>query len=607
MTTKEIFTLQYKNLYALPILHYNMEMAAQVKLAFDHLKPDCVAVEFAETMHLQLLHAASRLPDISVVSAENTNGKALYYLCEPCDAGFEALRSALEHQIPAYCIDLDIEDYPNFKDRLPDPYAIRQIGLKQYYSLFCAHAKKLQKPAQDVQREIYMARRLKELSLQYEKVLFIGGMLHVNSILEHIDQNVFPKQSAIVRQNIQVHALTEESSREVMIEYGWISQAYEEARQNNKDFPPDRHQLIYQLYKTSGHQLQKKNSESLPGYSLRQLMKFSRNYALVKSQLMPNLFQILSSARACAGHNYAYETWLLATHYPFRKNIDNLPEIKLTIEEIWGHSKHLRFHLKQPSRKSKFMQVRKKDRPHAQFNPPSAFSICSYPPEDVVVERFGDFLKKKGTLILSEDAARTMPFSTGLEDGIDIKETIRHFFEHKLYVKINGRPPGAAGSVVIVFDEDLTEEHEKQEIEKYPWKVTWLGEHSQESDMAFYATDMKQNVVGPGISRCEYGGFMMSSPPRRMFDIWNDEDYTECRSKAEVLLMAAIDYAIKPIIVYVAKKPPRTKMKSFAARYGKKIVYIPIGQLSPVTLNKLRIFHVLDGYDKREIAGDYIF
>ena len=71
--------------------------------------------------------------------------------------------------------------------------------------------------------------------------------------------------------------------------------------------------------------------------------------------------------------------------------------------------------------------------------------------------------------------------------------------------------------------------------------------------------------------------------------------------------MAAIDYAVKPVIVYVASKPPRTALKSFARRYGKKMVYIPIGQLSPITLNKLRVFHVLDGHDKRKIADEYIF
>ena len=100
---------------------------------------------------------------------------------------------------------------------------------------------------------------------------------------------------------------------------------------------------------------------------------------------------------------------------------------------------------------------------------------------------------------------------------------------------------------------------------------------------------------------------MMSYPPRRMFDIWHDPDYLECRTKAETLLMAAIDYSVKPLIVYVAAKPPRTFMKSFAKRYGKKVVFIPIGQLSPVTLNKLRVFHVLDGHDKRNVADEYIY
>jgi hypothetical protein len=192
-----------------------------------------------------------------------------------------------------------------------------------------------------------------------------------------------------------------------------------------------------------------------------------------------------------------------------------------------------------------------------------------------------------------------------MEEGIDTKETIRHWHEGNLYVKTKGKPPSGVGSVCVIFDEDQPQEG-KQYQEKYPWHTTWLGEHQQESDMAFYATSMANQVVGPGISRCEYGGFMMSYPPRRMMNIWTDSDYQECRSKAEVLLMAAIDYAVKPVIVYVASTPPRSILKSFARRFGKKIVYIPIGQLSPVTLNKLRIFHVLDGHDKRLIADEYI-
>ncbi len=36
--------------------------------------------------------------------------------------------------------------------------------------------------------------------------------------------------------------------------------------------------------------------------------------------------------------------------------------------------------------------------------------------------------------------------------------------------------------------------------------MTWLGEHSQESDMAFYSTPPGVDVVGPGISRMEHAG-----------------------------------------------------------------------------------------------------
>ena len=43
--------------------------------------------------------------------------------------------------------------------------------------------------------------------------------------------------------------------------------------------------------------------------------------------------------------------------------------------------------------------------------------------------------------------------------------------------------------------------------------------------MAFYSTFPFDNIVGPGIGRAEYGGLLMTLPPRRLFDIWSDTDY----------------------------------------------------------------------------------
>ena len=503
MSLGDVFTVQRGNIYAVPIIHYNMEIAAQVHLAFEAIKPDCVVVELAETMQLQLLHAASRLPDISVVITYDKKNNPIYYLCEPCDGSFEGLRCALEARIPAFCIDLDVDEYPDIRENLPDPYSIQRIGLRQYYEVYRKNvlAQHIPKPKIDLDRELFMARRLKELSLSYDKILFIGGMAHVEHVLKLTDNKSFPELAPATRSVVELCTLTEKSCREALAEFGWISRQYEEARKqlNELPFPPDRQKLIFQLYKESAEIYKSRTGNPFPGYNLRNIMKFVRNYALIYRKLMPDIFQILTAAKGCVDHNYAYEVWELATEYPFLRNVDSLLELDLSIDQIWGHSKIIRFHLKAPTRKGHFFQHRRKDRSQFRFEPPGRFSICSHPPEDIVVENFGKFLQKKGTQIFTEEGARTVPFSSSLEDGIDTKETIRHWAEKKLYVRMKGKPPGGVGSVVVIFDEDSPQNNEEKPFrEKYPWRTTWLGEHDQESDMSFYATQMGANDGGAG-------------------------------------------------------------------------------------------------------------
>lgn len=594
------FWIQKDNIYAVPALHYNMESAQCIRRAFEKIRPDCVAVEIPESFQNCALQAAARLPDISVLSVEE--GK-LFYLAEPCEGLFEALRSALEVSCDAYCIDLDVENYPQYKDPLPDPYSITHIGLESYFNAFQNFFKLQKKDPLDNERELFMAKRLKTLSFSYDRILFIAGFSHIQSVLDHLELPSFPDSFEEEKRAVKLFTLTEESCRDVLGEFGWISSAYEEWRSSHSEGFLDRQKLIFSLLKESARKYSESTGLDFPSYNMRNLMKFLRNYAHLHGRLMPDLFELLSSARACVDPNFAYETWLLATRTPFLKNIDNLPKLNLSVEELWGASKILKFHLKRKNTKSLSFRKRKKDQKDIKFLPPSTFSICSFPPEDVVIEKFGEKLKKQGNLLLSEQNTRTLPFVSSFEDGLDTKETIRNWHKGALYVKSFGRPSEAPSSLVVIFSEDF-EENSK---EKFSWKTTWIGEHSQESDMAFYATHPISNVVGPGISRCEYGGFMMTSPPRRLYDIWSDPDYEDCFSKAEVLLRAAIDYAVKPVIVYVASKPPKLKLKNYAARFGKKVIYIPRGGLSHSQLGKIRFFHVLDGHDKREIAGDYIF
>jgi len=191
------------------------------------------------------------------------------------------------------------------------------------------------------------------------------------------------------------------------------------------------------------------------------------------------------------------------------------------------------------------------------------------------------------------------PFPTSVLDGIDLRETIRRWHEGRLWVRETERVAGNAGAVVVIFDEDP--------LDRYPWLTTWLGEHSNESDMAFYSTPPFDNLVGPGIGRAEYGGFLMTLPPGRLMDVWTDPDYDFAETKAERLLLAALDYSLDRLVVYAAARPPRAIFRQIAARLGRQIVYIPLGALSPEKLRKIRVLHVLDSHERRRIASRYIW
>jgi hypothetical protein len=335
------------------------------------------------------------------------------------------------------------------------------------------------------------------------------------------------------------------------------------------------------------------------------LARFSRNLSIASGRLVPDLFDLLASARSCVGDNYAWELHRLAVACPGQAEaVADLPTARIRAEELYDGTRRLRIRRrmrrpKRPDWRSILKARRRGERwPGEWLEGFDTDAICSYPPEDVIVEEFGQYLRRRGKNVLSEERARSVPFTTSVLDGIDVRETIRHWSEKQIFVRELGRAPGDVGSVVVIFDDDE---------ERYPHCQTWLGEHEQESDMAFFCTEPAQGVVGPGICRVTYGGFVLSYPPRRMADVWSDPDYQMAESKAELLLLAALDYCTEKMVVHVAARPPRALLQQLAGRLGLKILHLPIGTLSPTTLKRLRVMHILAGHDKREIAGRFIW
>ncbi|OGM06235.1 MAG: hypothetical protein A2008_03040 [Candidatus Wallbacteria bacterium GWC2_49_35] len=342
------------------------------------------------------------------------------------------------------------------------------------------------------------------------------------------------------------------------------------------------------------------------------MLKFLSSYVKLKGALAPGLYDLLMAARASVDDNYAYEVFQRAVDYPWIDNSHKFVTLELGLNDLKIDGKLIRFHRRMKSVKQMFAPGLKKRKKEAKEGDwlrewkNNEDSICSYQPEDIVIENFGDYLRKKAKSLLNDEQARVEPFSTSLMDGVDMRETIRNYHvDKRIYVRVGRNAHGAAGTVVMIFDED--QPATAAAYEKYPYKMTWLGEHGQESDMAFYSSVPGDKIVGPGISRCEYGGFMLSYPPLRLYDIWRDPSYFMAKTKSETLLLAALDYSIEKFVVYCAKKPPRTFFKTVAARLGKKIVYVPLGQFSRITLDKLRVMHILSAKSVRDNAKDYIW
>ena len=70
--------LEWKNVRLVPILHNRMEFALEVKRQFEEFRPDAVAVEYPDTLENKILQGIKRLPFLSVVHYEETDGAFIY-------------------------------------------------------------------------------------------------------------------------------------------------------------------------------------------------------------------------------------------------------------------------------------------------------------------------------------------------------------------------------------------------------------------------------------------------------------------------------------------------------------------------------------------------
>ncbi len=595
-----------------PVVPGRMEFAAEVRRRILAQRPQVVAVELPATLESLFLKAADRLPAISVIvyrdnvykpkaELDEVDASAVFVPVEPVDPFIEAIRSAREIGAEVVFIDPDSAERPHLRASYPDSCALNTISLEQYTQAWRLYPQPRSEEGGTFAAGI--AWKLQGAD-PFAETLVVISLNLLDPVLEALEVPQDEPKSRF-REMPRLLNPHPDCLGEITSEYPFLQERYELFREAMVDSASiDRPRVQFALFREAGEAWQVNTGETMQHWQRRLLARYTRNLALAHRDMTASLYDITIAARSIVDENFAWDVWETASRYSWQQTETDIETANLSGEEVWLDTQRIRLRRRLPSTRRRMtvpgLKKRKKEKTAGEWaSEVNGASICSYPPEDLKIEEFGRFLKKKGKGMLSEERTTVEPFTTSLLDGVDIRETIRNWHEGRIYVRNSRKVQGDVGSVIVIFDGERDE--------RYSYMTTWLGEHQNESDMAFYSTPPFDHMVGPGIGRGEYGGFLMSLPARRMYDVWADPDYDFAETKAERLLLAGLDYSIHKYVVYAAAKPPRTVFRNIADRFGRTIVYLPVGQLSPTTMKKLRVVHVLDGYDKREIAKDYIW
>lgn len=603
--------LKRGNLSYFPVVPGRLEFARRVRRYLLANRPAVVAVELPSSLETAYRKAVERLPQMSVIlipeeENDDQEARATYIPIEPADPFVEAIRTAKEIGAEVIFLEPPAHERPHLIDVYPEPYSLEIIGSRAYLEAYRVHPQP-RTPQLDAQAAA-MAWKLQGADPLAE-ICTIVSLNLLDPLLDamEIPQEAPPAPRIRLFQRAELCNLHPDCLAEITTEPPYYQDLYETARvaEDFETFKLDRPRWQLQLLRDAEKEYAINTGDTMQAWQRIQLAKFSRNLATLDGHLIPSVYDLALAARSIVDDNYAYEVWQMANRFSEQQTeVPGMETLNLSGDEVFLRTRKLRIRRRLPRMKQRFRPSGLKSRKREKFKGEWAqqtdgHSICSYPPEDLVIENYCRFLKKYAKSKLSEERARTEPFLSSTLDGIDLRETIRNWHDGKLYVRELGKFSGEVGALIVIFDEDKKD--------RYTYLTTWLGEHQNESDMAFYSTQPFDHLIGPGIGRAEYGGLLMTLPPRRMYDVWSDSDYDTAESKGERLLMAGLDYSIERNVVYIAAKPPRSVFRHLAAKVNRKIVYIPLGQLSPTKLKKIRVVHVLDSYARRAEAKQFLW
>ncbi|MCA9118228.1 MAG: hypothetical protein KDA79_24320, partial [Planctomycetaceae bacterium] len=517
-----------------------------------------------------------------------------------------ALRIALQERIPRAFIDLETARFSDAGAVLPDAYALKKTSLERFAA---AVLPTLERPddQQAVDRIRTMAVRLRQLEQDYESILLVCSITDWPWIREAcLDSTTTAAEDEAV-EDVQIYTVDPTTLVFFLGELPWITGLYERARFELDDDGNLSVDGIKDLALTTRDRYRAAlgaRARKITPKLLSVWFQYVRNLSLIERRLTPDLYTLVVAAQQILGDQYAVHLTETAREYPdfgrlpfetLRMGVEQarLPdgEVCDMMSRLPGHPVSWRSCSLKPT-----PPPRQQEEWRMRWNP---YRQCSWPEEDVTIEKFRTHVKDVALSMLGNDLARVEKFTTSFRDGLDIRETLRNWHTGDLYVCEYPPTRGSLDCVVMLFDSPA-------DPRDYPYRITWQAEHHDESTLALFATDYRQEMVGPGIGLSNYGGAMFLFPPRPVPDIWQDPRFDFADTLEERLVAAACLHSREKHVAILSHSPPGAVWRRLARRFGRKLLHVPLGRFGNQTVAQLRMFHVLNGQQVRSYAAHFI-
>ncbi len=625
-------SLQFDDsLTLLPVVHGSASYAVAVRRFLLEHSFDCIAIPLPASFRNSVLSGVEKLPTPNAVvqlatlefdsndSVSKSNGleelvrTASYVPIDPCQAVVAAIRFGISDRTPLHFIDQECEDFDPDASIFPDPFALRETTIER----FCAAAlPAIPNPTsqQRLDRIHFMASRLKELKQKHTNIVCLCDLQDwpwLREAMSTRSEHPYKRGTPILREEDVMpadnYAVDSRTLMFFMGELPFITGLYENARK----FLDDDSSLVVDgikemLISTRQSYLADMGNRArkIPPLLLSQCLKYIRNQTLLERRFTPSFYTIARSSQQVMGDQYTIHLVEAAKNYPFDESLP-WPSLRMGIDKAYLPGiGQVSMTSRLPGPPTQWHSLELNRRPQKldqrqwkmRWNP---YQQCSWPDEDTRIESFRNRVIERAQGMIGADLARTEKFTTSMMDGIDLRETLRHWYDGSLYVKVQPPTIGHLDAAVMLFDNE-------PDPREYSWRATWFAEHDQESTLAFFATPFQKEMLGPGVAVSTYGGAMFLFPPRHIADIWEDEllDFTDTLEQR--LVAAACLHSQARHIALLSWSAPGLALKKIAKLFKKALVHVPLSHFSDSVVQQLRTFHVLNGQHVRSYAAHFI-